>query len=102
VPCRRGTPPLRGPALAALHAQLDPGWQVVGEHHLTREFRFEDFRVALAFTNRVGALAEAEGHHPDILTAWGRVVLTIWTHAIDGLSESDFVLAAKVDALDGG
>jgi 4a-hydroxytetrahydrobiopterin dehydratase len=72
---------------------------VVSDHHLERRFAFKDFRQALAFTNRVGALAEEEGHHPDIYLAWGKVDLKIWTHTIDGLTESDFILAAKIDRL---
>ncbi len=100
VPCRGGVPALRGDDLKPLKAQV-PGWQVVDEHHLEREFRFADFKGALAFTNEVGALAEAQGHHPDLLLAWGRVKVTIWTHKIDGLTESDFVLAAKIDAFSG-
>jgi len=72
---------------------------VVTEHHLHREFRFPDFKQALDFVNRVGSIAEQEGHHPDILLAWGKVGITLWTHTIDGLTESDFILAAKVDRL---
>ena len=71
----------------------------MNEHHLEKEFRFKDFAEALAFTNKVGAIAEAEGHHPDIYVAWGKVRITIWTHKIDGLTRSDFVLAAKIDRL---
>ena len=92
IPCRGGVPPLKGKEL--LH--LD-GWQVVKEHHLEKEFRFPDFAKALAFTNKIGAIAEEQGHHPDIFLAWGKVRVTIWTHAIDGLTRSDFVLAAKID-----
>ena len=97
VPCRGGVPPLQGEALHVLSTRLGPGWVVHAEHHLEKEFGFPDFAEALAFTNRAGAVAEAEGHHPDILLAWGRVVVTIWTHKIDGLTRSDFVLAAKID-----
>ena len=99
VPCRGGVPPVRGPALKGLQRKLGGNWRTVEQHHLEREFRFKDFREALAFTNRVGELAEAQGHHPDIHLAWGMVRLTIWTHKIDGLTESDFILAAKVDEL---
>jgi 4a-hydroxytetrahydrobiopterin dehydratase len=99
VPCKGGTPALKGEALGELAAQLGGGWKVLAEHHLEREYSFKDFREALDFTNRIGALAEAQGHHPDIYLAWGKVRVTIWTHKIDGLTESDFVLAAKVDAL---
>ncbi len=98
VPCRGGVPPLKGEALAALANQVN-GWSVVNEHHLTKSFKFPDFRQALAFTNRVGELAEQQGHHPDILLRWGRVDVSIWTHKIDGLTESDFILAAKIDRL---
>ena len=97
VPCRGGVPPLKGEELSALARELGNGWRVAGEHHLEKEFAFRDFAEALAFTNRVGALAEEEGHHPDIYLAWGKVRITIWTHKIDGLSRSDFVLAAKID-----
>jgi 4a-hydroxytetrahydrobiopterin dehydratase len=98
VPCRGGVPPLTGAALAALARQVDD-WQVVNEHHITKTFSFPDFRAALAFTNRIGELAEQQGHHPDLYLAWGKVGVTIWTHKIDGLTESDFILAAKIDAL---
>jgi len=99
VPCRGGVPPLAGRELADLQAALGGGWRTVDEHHLEKEFGFEDFRSALDFTNRVGELAEEQGHHPDIYLSWGRVRIQIWTHKIDGLTESDFVLAAKIDEL---
>lgn len=99
VPCRGGVPPLAGAELETLAAELDSGWQVVAGHHLEREFRFKNFAEALAFTNRVGALAEQQNHHPDIHLAWGRAKVQIWTHKIDGLTQSDFVFAAKVDRL---
>ena len=98
VPCRGGVPPLRGDELKALAAQL-PGWEVIDEHHLQRTYKFKDFREALAFVNRVGELAEEQGHHPDICFGWGKAEISIWTHKIDGLTESDFVLAAKIDKL---
>ncbi len=69
------------------------------EHHLARTFPFPDFKTALDFVNRVGSVAEEQGHHPDILLGWGKAVITIWTHKVDGLTESDFVLAAKIDRL---
>jgi 4a-hydroxytetrahydrobiopterin dehydratase len=99
VPCKGGVPPLKGQALTDLHHKLGNGWQVVNEHHLEKEFTFKNFRDALAFTNKVGELAEANKHHPDIYLSWGRVKVTLWTHKIDGLSESDFILAAKIDQL---
>ena len=98
IPCRGGVPPLRGGEVRALAAQV-PGWNVVEEHHLKREFKFPDFAGALAFVNRVSILAEEQGHHPDIHLAWGKVEITIWTHKIDGLTESDFILAAKISRL---
>ena len=99
IPCRGGVPPLRGVELENLLRRLDNGWQVVREHHLEKEYSFPDFKSALDFTVRLGAVAEAEGHHPDIHLAWGRVKLQIWTHKIDGLTESDFILAAKAERL---
>jgi 4a-hydroxytetrahydrobiopterin dehydratase len=85
VPCRGGVPPLQG--------------EVVNEHHLKKSYKFGDFREALTFVNRVGELAEEQGHHPDICFGWGQAEITIWTHKIDGLTESDFILAAKIDKL---
>jgi 4a-hydroxytetrahydrobiopterin dehydratase len=96
VPCRGGVAPLKGDALNALHTEL-PDWEVIGEHHLHKVFRFPDFKQALDFVNRAGAIAEEQGHHPDILLAWGKAEVTIFTHKIDGLTESDFVLAAKIN-----
>ncbi len=99
IPCRGGVPALKGEELAALAGELGAEWRVIDEHHLEREFRFPDFAQALAFTNKVGAIAEEEGHHPDIYLAWGKVRVTIWTHKVDGLTRSDFVLAAKIERL---
>jgi 4a-hydroxytetrahydrobiopterin dehydratase len=98
VPCRGDVPPLRGTELRELSRQI-PGWEVVDEHHLKREFRFKNFREALDFVNRVGELAEEQAHHPDIDFGWGRATVKIFTHKIDGLTESDFILAAKVEGL---
>ena len=97
VPCKGGGEPLRGGPLIALANELDNSWRVVAEHHLEKDYRFRDFREALAFTDRVGALAEAQGHHPEIHLGWGKVKLIVWTHRIGGLTESDFILAAKAD-----
>jgi 4a-hydroxytetrahydrobiopterin dehydratase len=97
VPCKGGVPPLEGDELDRLLDALGGGWRVVDGHHLQKTYRFPNFREAMDFTNRVGALAEAQRHHPDIALAWGKVELTIWTHKIDGLTESDFVFAAKAD-----
>ena len=98
VPCRGGTPPIQGQLLKDLGKHV-PGWKIVKSHHLTRAFPFPNFRAALEFTNQVGELAEREGHHPDIYLAWGKVEIKLWTHKIDGLTESDFILAAKIDRL---
>ena len=101
VPCRGGVPPLKGNKLLEIHSQLaEPAqWSIVNEHHIVRAFKFPDFKTALAFVNRVGEVAEDEGHHPDILLGWGKAEITTWTHAVDGLTESDFILAAKIDRL---
>jgi 4a-hydroxytetrahydrobiopterin dehydratase len=88
---------LKGEALQDLHAQLGPEWSLEEEHHLERTYRFPDFRAALAFTNRIGEVSEEQGHHPDIRLGWGYVSVTLYTHKIDGLTESDFILAAKFD-----
>lgn len=98
VPCRGGVPPLAGKELENLSNQV-PRWNVVNGHHITRLFKFPDFRQALAFVNKVGEVAEQQGHHPDILLSWGKAEVTTWTHAINGLTESDFILAAKIDRL---
>jgi 4a-hydroxytetrahydrobiopterin dehydratase len=97
VPCMGGVPPLKAQALRDVAKRLGGNWRVVEEHHLEKSFTFPDFKEALAFTNKVGEIAEREGHHPDVFLAWGKVTLTIWTHKIDGLTESDFILAAKAD-----
>ena len=99
VPCAGGVPPLKGDDLQALRTQVDSAWSVVDEHHLEREYGFDDFRQALDFVVKVGEMAEEQAHHPDIHLAWGKAKVTIWTHKIDGLTESDFVFAAKADAL---
>jgi 4a-hydroxytetrahydrobiopterin dehydratase len=98
VPCKGGVPPLAGKDLERLAKEV-PEWRVVNGHHITRAFKFPDFKQALAFVNKVGNLAEEQGHHPDILLTWGKAEVTTWTHKIDGLTESDFILAAKVDRL---
>lgn len=98
APCKGGVPPLRGMDLTTFLDQV-PGWNEVAEHHIEKEYKFPNFVTALAFVNRVGALAEEQGHHPDIYLAWGKVEIKLWTHKIDGLTESDFILAAKIDEL---
>ena len=96
VPCRGGVPPLRGEEIAKLLGQLEE-WQVVNEHHLQKTYRFKDFRESLQFVNKIGELAESQGHHPDIFLTYGKVGIKIFTHKIDGLTESDFILAAKIE-----
>lgn len=96
VPCRGGVPPLTEEKQKPLLAQLE-GWHVVDNHHLAKKYEFPDFVQALAFVNRVGEVAEKNGHHPDIYLTWGKVGIEIYTHKINGLTESDFVLAAKCD-----
>lgn len=98
VPCKGGVPPLKGEELRKLLQQI-PKWKAVSEHHVTRVYPFPDFKKALDFVNRVGALAEEQGHHPDILLGWGKAEITLWTHKIDGLTESDLIMAAKIDKL---
>lgn len=99
VPCKGNVPPLKGNAIGALLEELGGSWHVVDEHHLENEFRFKNFREALEFANRVGELAERVNHHPDLHIGWGRVKVTVFTHKIDGLTETDFVFAAKTDEL---
>jgi 4a-hydroxytetrahydrobiopterin dehydratase len=98
VPCRGGVPPLKGDELRDFAGQVD-GWVIVDDHHITKSYKFPDFAQALAFVNRIGAVAEEQGHHPDIELAWGSVGVKTYTHKIDGLTESDFILAAKIDQL---
>lgn len=98
VPCRGGVPPLGGALLQSLQKQVE-GWSMIEEHHLLKTFKFPDFSTALNFVNRVGEVAEQEGHHPVITLTWGKVEVKIYTHKINGLTESDFILAAKIDNL---
>ena len=98
-PCQGGVPPLAGEPLEKLAAELGNDWQVINGHHLEKEYSFKNFAEVLEFTNKVGALAEEIFHHPDIFLTWGKVKITIWTHKIDGLTESDFVMAAKIERL---
>lgn len=100
-PCDGGTPKLQGDALREMLGKLgNTGWNVVEEKQLEKKFKFPDFRLALDFVNRVGAIAEEQGHHPNICFTWGEANVRIWTHKVDGLTESDFVLAAKINELD--
>ncbi len=97
IPCRGGVPPLKGTQLADLQEKLKNDWKIINEHHLEKEYSFKNFKEALDFTIKVGELAENQDHHPDIFLTWGKVKVTIWTHKIDGLTESDFIFAAKTD-----
>lgn len=99
IPCQGGVDPLKGEDLAELERELGNDWKVVDEHHLTKTYRFPDFRQALEHTNRLGDLAEEVGHHPEITLGWGKVEVELYTHKIDGLAEADFVWAAKADRL---
>jgi len=99
VPCRGGMPPMRGDEIKEFADELGGDWEVVAEHHLQKRYEFKNFLEAQGFVQRVGELAEEQGHHPDICFGWGYAEIRIWTHKIDGLSESDFILAAKIDAL---
>ena len=99
VPCKGGVPALKGPALEALQVRLGGGWRLVREHHLEKEYRFDSFAENIAFVNRVAQVAEAEGHHPEMHVGFRTLRMEVWTHKIDGLTESDFVLAAKADAV---
>ncbi len=98
-PCRDGVAPFDQPEIDRYIERLGCNWKVVRAHHLEKHYAFSDFVQALAFTNKLGALAEEVGHHPDIHLGWGKVNITVWTHKIDGLSEADFVFAAKADKL---
>jgi 4a-hydroxytetrahydrobiopterin dehydratase len=97
VPCRGGVPPMERSRAEAMLAELEPGWQLNTEGHLERVYPFKNFVQSLEFANKVGAIAEKEGHHPDLHVAWGKCKVEIWTHKIKGLTESDFYMAAKVD-----
>jgi len=99
IPCEKGAEPLKGDQIERRTEQLDPDWRVVDGHHLERQLTFDDFRQALDFVNRVGELAEEEGHHPDICFGYGKAKIDLWTHKIDGLHENDFILAVKIDQL---
>ena len=101
VPCKGGVPPLTAEQIKPLLAQLD-AWEVIENHHLEKRFKLKNFAEALELVNRIGAIAEEQNHHPDIFLAWGKVGVTIWTHKINGLTESDFIFAAKCDVARAG
>ena len=94
-----GDEPLTEDGYADYLAELGGAWEVVDEHHLEASYEFEDFATALAFTNDIGELAEEEWHHPDLHLSWGEVGVEMWSHDIDGLHESDFVMAARMDRI---
>jgi 4a-hydroxytetrahydrobiopterin dehydratase len=96
IPCRGGTPPLTHEQIAPLSAQLE-GWQVEDDKKLIKSFKVKNWVEAVDFVNRISPVAEAENHHPDLYVRWGEVRVYLWTHKIDGLTESDFYMAAKID-----
>jgi 4a-hydroxytetrahydrobiopterin dehydratase len=99
VPCKGGVPPLSPRVVDELRTQVSPEWSVVNGHHLERELRLKNFRQAMALANGIAEIAESQGHHPDLCVSWGRLKITLFTHAIDGLHENDFIMAARIDAL---
>ena len=99
MPCHEGKAPLQEEAIRTHMKELQSGWEVIGNHHLEKMFSFKDFKDALSFTNKIGSIAEKEGHHPDIHLSYGKVKIQLWTHKVNGLSESDFILAAKCDEI---
>ncbi|PIN74197.1 4a-hydroxytetrahydrobiopterin dehydratase [Candidatus Woesearchaeota archaeon CG10_big_fil_rev_8_21_14_0_10_45_16] len=98
VACEGGIPPLKGERLKK-YQKMVKGWKTVRSHQIEKGYKFKDFKTALKFVDKIGSLAEKEGHHPDIFLAWGKVKVTLWTHAVNGLSENDFIMAAKIDKL---
>ena len=99
IPCKGGVPPLNSKQIDPLLQQLGLDWSVVGQHHIERIWGFEDFKAALEFVNSAGDICEKQAHHADFELGWGRVKVSIWTHKIDGLTESDFFLAAKINQI---
>jgi len=98
TPCREGMAPLPEYAAARLLDELD-GWAITDGPRLTKRWKFRDFASALAFVNRIGAIADAEDHHPDIALGWGRVEVELWTHAAGGLTDNDFIVAARIETV---
>lgn len=99
VPCSVGAPTLEIDEIKEFHKSLKEGWKVIDNKKIEKIYKFKNFKEALGFTNKVGSLAEEEGHHPDIYLSWGKVVIQLWTYKIGGLHENDFILAAKIDEL---
>src|SRR3989344_7962667 len=100
VACEGGTPPLEAEKVKECMAELAGGWDIIDGKKIKKEFKFEDFKEAMAFVNKVAEIAESEGHHPDIHIFYNKVEIELWTHAVGGLSENDFIMAAKIDGLD--
>ncbi|MAA67684.1 MAG: 4a-hydroxytetrahydrobiopterin dehydratase [Deltaproteobacteria bacterium] len=99
VPCRGGVPPLKGDVLEVLLQELQNDWKMINEHHLQKDYAFPSYQEALRFTNLIANLAESEGHHPELILSFRKVRVSYWTHKIDGLVESDFIMAAKSDLI---
>ncbi|MEX0662876.1 MAG: 4a-hydroxytetrahydrobiopterin dehydratase [Balneolaceae bacterium] len=97
--CNAETPPLKGEELQKYYDRLEDGWELEDDHHLEKTYPFKNFREAMDFTVRVGEMSEEEAHHPEIYLTWGEVILKVYTHAIDALSENDFIWAAKAEAI---
>lgn len=99
VPCTGGVPPLSSEEIKKFFKEIGPTWKLNSAGHLLGEFTFKDFMGPMNLANKIAAVAEHEGHHPDLTIAWGKCTIEIWTHKINGLTESDFILAAKIDQL---
>ncbi|MDD2942117.1 MAG: 4a-hydroxytetrahydrobiopterin dehydratase [bacterium] len=99
IPCKGGVPPISQSAIELFLREL-PEWRVVDDHHLEKRFKFKNFLDALSFVNEIGAIAEEQQHHPNISFTWGQVTVQIWTHKIDNMTESDFILAARIEEID--
>ncbi|MGZ2369961.1 4a-hydroxytetrahydrobiopterin dehydratase [Ancylomarina sp. YFZ004] len=97
-PCKGGIPKLTGDEATVYLTDIS-NWSLIEDHHIEKTFLFPDFKHALQFVNQVGDIAEDENHHPEMILSWGKVLVSIWTHKIDGLHENDFILAAKIDEL---
>ena len=97
VPCQGGMPALDETQREVLLSQLEPGWLCGAGGHLYKEYKFKNFKEAMSFANKIAAIAEQENHHPNMVIGWGMCGVEIWTHAINGLTENDFILAAKID-----
>ncbi|HSH36342.1 MAG TPA: 4a-hydroxytetrahydrobiopterin dehydratase [Schnuerera sp.] len=100
IPCSIGAPTLEPDEIKEYHKSLQDDWKVIDNKKIEKTYKFKNFKEALDFTNKVGNLAEEEGHHPDIYLSWGKVVLQLWTHKIGGLHQNDFILAAKIDEIE--